>query len=198
MVVDWFEDWKYEVWEVRIGPWWYGMITVWIRVIWCNFWILDYFTHPICYFYGEFWGPNLKKCSSWKLFPTSLSISYFNLGIFGNHLKPFGSPSLDRNKTARFTVHPTSGSVRIFINFFKPIFKILPSQILLGTFGFITYKYFNDFQSDLDTGWFVFWWPEGLFERTGFRLSLSVKTRYLRLELGFTFFTKKCSLRCFV
>ena len=65
---------------------------------------------------------------------------------------PFGSPSLDRNKTARFTVHPTFGSVQIFINFSRHILKILPSQKLLGTFVSITYKNFNDFQSDLDTG----------------------------------------------
>ena len=62
---------------------------------------------------------------------------------------PFGSPCLDRNKTAGFTVHPTFGSVRIFINFSRNIFKILPSQKLLGELVALTYKNFKAFQGDL-------------------------------------------------
>ena len=115
-----------------------------------------------CYFWCDFCRPNLKKFSSWNLFPTSSSITYFNLGIFENYLIPFVGPSLDRNGSARFTVHPTFGSVRIFINFSRPIFKILPSQKLLGTYLAITYKNFKVFQNDLGTEWVVFWWPEGL------------------------------------
>ena len=62
---------------------------------------------------------------------------------------PFVSPFLDRIQFAGFTVHSTFGSVRIFINFFRPIFKILPSQKLLGTFLAISFKNFKAFQGDL-------------------------------------------------
>ena len=69
---------------------------------------------------------------------------------------PFVSPFLDQIQSAGFTVHPTFGSIRIFINFSRLIFEILPSQKLFETFVAIIYKNFKTFQNDLGTELIVF------------------------------------------